>query len=168
MTSKLIIDRVWAMPNRHTFQIKPIAQLLKEELTGGIWIDPFCGHNSPAKIKNDANPHIQADYHLDALDFLKLFPDHSVDGVLLDPPYSDHQATITYDGRRVIRLTRIYNEITRIIKPQGKVISFGWNSSGLGKKRGFNTTRILLVPHGGHHNDTIVTVEVNISFVRPT
>jgi hypothetical protein len=27
-------------------------------------------------------------------------------------------------------------------------------------KYGFNITRILLVPHGGWHNDTICTVEV--------
>lgn len=50
-------------------------------------------------------------------------------------------------------------EIARIVKTGGKVISFGWNSGGIGKKLGFEIERILLVPHGGHHNDTIVTVE---------
>ncbi len=33
------------------------------------------------------------------------------------------------------------------------------NSMGMGKNRGFEIQRILLVPHGGNHNDTIVTVE---------
>lgn len=42
----------------------------------------------------------------------------------------------------------------------GKCISLGWNSGGVGEKNGFSITRILLVPHGSHHNDTIVTVEV--------
>ena len=41
-----------------------------------------------------------------------------------------------------------------------KVITFGWNSGGIGKKYGFEIIRILLVPHGGWHNDTICTVEV--------
>lgn len=50
------IDRIWAMPNKWTFQIPPIAALLKEEMTGGIWIDPFAGKSSPAHIKNDLNP----------------------------------------------------------------------------------------------------------------
>lgn len=54
-------------------------------------------------------------------------------------------------------------QIARIVKHGGKVISFGWNSGGIGKKLGFEITRILLVPHGGHHNDTIVTVETKIS-----
>ena len=30
---------------------------------------------------------------------------------------------------------------------------------GLGENRGFTMMRILLVPHGGSKNDTIVTVE---------
>ena len=29
------------MPNKNTFDIKPINQLIKEELTDGLWIDPF-------------------------------------------------------------------------------------------------------------------------------
>ena len=36
---------------------------------------------------------------------------------------------------------------------------FGWNSSGVGIKRGMKLIEVLLVPHGGSHNDTIVTVE---------
>lgn len=50
-------------------------------------------------------------------------------------------------------------EISRIIKPNGKIITFGWNSGGVGKKYGFEIQRILLVPHGGWHNDTICVVE---------
>jgi hypothetical protein len=51
-------------------------------------------------------------------------------------------------------------EISRIIKPGGKVISFGWNSNGIGKKYGFKIIKIVLVAHGSIHNDTIATVEV--------
>ena len=40
-----------------------------------------------------------------------------------------------------------------------KCISFGCNTCGLGKSRGFEITRILMVCHGGMHNDTICTVE---------
>ena len=54
----------------------------------------------------------------------------------------------------------VKKEVDRIIKPGGKTITFAWNSSGIGMKRGFIQTRILLVSHGGDHNDTICTVEV--------
>lgn len=38
------------------------------------------------------------------------------------------------------------------------MISFGWNSNGIGGDE-FEKVRILLVAHGGVHNDTICTVE---------
>ena len=47
-------------------------------------------------------------------------------------------------------------------KVQNKCISFGWNTGGLGKKRGFKITRILMVFHGVMHNDTICTVEQRV------
>ncbi len=52
--------------------------------------------------------------------------------------------------------------MARVIKPGGKVITYAYNSSGLGKKRGFEIIRILIVPHGAEHNDTICTVEKKI------
>jgi len=42
----------------------------------------------------------------------------------------------------------------------GKCISFGWNSNGIGKTRGFEMVEIKILSHGGMHNDTIITVEV--------
>ena len=38
-------------------------------------------------------------------------------------------------------------------------MSFGWNSSGFGNTRGYVVEEILLVAHGGAHNDTICVVE---------
>jgi len=163
------IDRVWAMPNKHTFTIKPIRKLIDEEMDG-IYVDPFCGVFSPAKIRNDLNPDIKADYNMDALEFLRTLPDESCDGVFFDPPYSLHQAKECYKSfgqkRLEINITNmkywseIKNHISRIICINGKAICFGWNSMGIGKNRGFKMERILMVPHGGSRNDTIVTVEV--------
>lgn len=50
-------------------------------------------------------------------------------------------------------------EIGRIVKIGGIVITCGWNGGGIGQKYGFEIDEILLVPYGGWHNDTIVTVE---------
>ena len=51
------------------------------------------------------------------------------------------------------------DKIAELIKPFGLCISFGWNTNGLGLNRGFEILEILMVAHGGAHNDTIVTVE---------
>ena len=42
------------------------------------------------------------------------------------------------------------------------VLSFGWSSTGFGKELGFEIEEILLVCHGGHHNDTICIAERRI------
>ena len=59
--------------------------------------------------------------------------------------------------------TNFYNRTKNLladkIKEGGLAICFGWNSVGFGKNRGFEMIEVLLVCHGGHHNDTIVTVE---------
>lgn len=167
------IEREWAMPNKNTFEIEPIKKLILTEKnkTGGLWIDPFANNNKIADITNDLNPSYDTDYHMDALEFLKTFDDSSVDGVLFDPPYSPRQIKECYDSVGISVTTEttqssfwtnIKTEIARIVKVNGKVISFCWNSTGIGIKNGFEIDRILLVCHGGWHNDTICTVETKV------
>lgn len=162
------IERIWAMPNKWTFTILPIKKLLLEEMGEGVWVDPFAGFHSPAQITNDLNPKSIALYHMDALEFLKQQSNESFDGGIFDPPYSPSQVKecyagfgleITADATKMSFWSNIKDELARILKTNGKVICCGWNSMGLGKNRGFQMNRILLVPHGGSKNDTIVTVE---------
>lgn len=169
-TSKIRIERVWSMPNKNTFEILPIKKLIAEEVDlSKYWIDPFANRNKVATVTNDLSMEYDTDYHLDALDFMKLFEDNSVDGVLYDPPYSPRQVSecyndvgynVTWDTTKASFWGNHKREISRIVKIGGKVITFGWNSGGIGYKYGFEIERILLVPHGGWHNDTICTVEV--------
>jgi hypothetical protein len=162
------IERIWCMPNKNTFSIKPIKILLDEEVTTGKWIDPFSNESKIANITNNLNPVFDTDFHMDAINFLKMFDDCSIDGILFDPPYSPRQVKECYDGiginvtkedTKTTFYSNAKNEISRILKPGGKAICFGWNSMGIGKTRGFVMNRVLIVPHGGNRNDTIVTVE---------
>ena len=162
------IDRKWCMPNKNTFDISPIKELINKYMVDGVVIDPFANKNKIATITNDLDEQYDTDYHIDATDFLKIFEDNSVDMVLYDPPYSPRQVSECYKklGKTVNMQTTQASywsnqkkEIGRILKPNGIVITCGWNSGGIGKKYGMEIQEILLVPHGGWHNDTIVTVE---------
>ena len=161
------INRVWAMPNSKMFQIKPIRELINKYAYGVI-IDPFANDSKIGTITNDLDEQYDTDYHMDALDFLKMFGDNSVDTVLYDPPYSPRQVSECYTslGKTVNMQTtqasywsKQKEQIGRIVKKDDIVITCCWNSGGIGKKYGFEIEEILLVPHGGWHNDTIVTVE---------
>jgi len=159
------------MPNRHTFLIKPIKELLQKHVKGGIgWADPFCGENSPAEFTNDLNQNIKAKYHLEAKEFSKQLPSE-LNGILFDPPYSVRQISECYKGigRKVFMTDTqmsFYSDAKNLLAPKikldGLVICFGWNSMGFGINRGFEMIEILLVPHGGAKNDTIVTVEKRV------
>lgn len=163
------ITRQWAMPNKNTFDIKPIRELIQQYVTPDqVSIDPFANSSKIAKITNDLDTQYDTDYHLDALDFFKTLDDDSVDLVLYDPPYSPRQVSESYKnlGRAVNMETtqasywsKQKDEIARILKPNGICISCAWNTNGVGKTRGFEQVEILLVAHGGNHNDTIITVE---------
>ena len=161
------INREWAMPNSNTFSIKPIRELIERYLSGTI-IDLFANQNKLATITNDLDPQYDTDYHMDATEFLKMLDNNSADVVLWDPPYSPRQImecykkfnmTVNMQTTQASYWSKQKEQIARIVKPNGIVITCGWNSGGIGKKYGFKIIEILLVAHGGWHNDTIVTVE---------
>lgn len=171
------INRIWAMPNKNTFQIKPIKELIERYYDPNeIWLNPFANTNKYG-ITNDIDHSFDTDYTLDALDFLKLYANKvyneniTVKGILYDPPFSPRQISECYKklGKTVNMQTTQASywsnqkkEIAKILKKDGIVITCGWNSGGIGKTNGFEIIEILLVPHGGWHNDTIVTVERKI------
>lgn len=79
------------MPN-NTFKIKPIHHLLRRYIPskqGKVIVDPFSdGEREFATVTNDLNPKTDADYHMDAIRFLRKLPSDYADIVLYDPPYS--------------------------------------------------------------------------------
>jgi len=163
----LLINRVWEMPNKWTFKMKCVKELF-DRTVYGIWADPFCGNYSIATYRNDIELNRNANRQMDALDFLKSLYDNSVEGVFFDPPYSVEQCLRKYTPKfrgtagRAEYWARCKDEIRRITKMDGTVISFCWDSTGIGKKRGFKIEEIMLICHGACHNDTIVTVERKI------
>jgi len=165
------ITRKWAMPNKDTFSIKPIGELLDKYCEEGLSIcDPFSNGKRRTKttVTNDLDEDKDSDYHMDALDFLKMWGVGEFNVILFDPPYSPRQVSEVYKklGHSVNMQTtqssywgNMKKEISRITCEGGICITCGWNSGGIGKGAGFSIEEILLVAHGGWHNDTIVTVE---------
>lgn len=159
----------WHMPNKRTFNIDPIRELIEDEVGDGLWIDPYAGDAKVADVTNDLNPDKDTDYNMKAIEFVEQFNESEVDGgILIDPPYSRRQIKECYEsvGLEVDRETTQHSfwsdlkeKVPRILQPGAKAISFGWNSNGVGKTRGFTKTRILLTCHGAGHNDTITVVE---------
>jgi hypothetical protein len=165
-----IFNRAWAMPSPDTFTIPPIRSLLERHCRGLV-VDPFARNSRITEYSNDINPATDAQYHLDAVEFLDLMLTDQMrfDVALLDPPYSARQVMQCYQsvGREVTQYDTQFSPMYNLVRDRidtllvdgGVTISCGWNSIGMGTNRRFRIIEILLVSHGSWHNDTIVTVE---------
>ena len=152
--NKMRIYREWSMPNKKTFTIKPIKELLERVMpayqNSDICLDPF-----------------PFEYSKDATDYLNEKQDDCYYNAVFDPPYSPRQLKEVYKGKgeydtKASTWSNWKDLLSKKIKKGGIVISFGWSSQGMGKNRGFKIEEILLVAHGGNHNDTICVVERKI------
>lgn len=164
------IFREWAMPSSNTFSIGPVREFVAAWLTSPS-IDPFARNSRLATVSNDLNPTTTADYHLDAEAFCRLMAakGRRFECGLFDPPYSPRQISECYqaigklvtakDTQNAALYARVRDALDEIIDPGGIVLSFGWNSAGMGKTRGYAIEEILIVCHGGAHNDTICVAE---------
>jgi len=164
--------RTFAMPNADTFSIKPIGEFVQAFVKNArVSVDPFARDREWFTYTNDLNPATKAQRHMDAEDFCKQLATESVraDLGIFDPPYSPRQISECYKsiglkvGIEETQNARLYKRVRdaldALIVPGGIVLSFGWNSAGMGDKRGYKQLAILLVAHGGAHNDTICLAE---------
>ena len=168
-------NRFWCMPNSNTLQMEPARRLVLSYIQPNMeTIDPFAKDCKIAKWRNDINPAAETEYHLDALDFLRMCQTKvAADLVIFDPPYSLRQVKECYEGfgrqftmkdsQTACRWQAERNAINDILKVGGIVISFGWNSSGQGVGRMYEILEIMLLYHGGAHYDTIIVVEKKLA-----
>jgi len=165
------INRKWAMPSSDTFDVPPIGEFVKSYLRQSIVsVDPFARNKRWATYTNDLNPDTAAEHHLDALEFLEILRDTGTiaDLVIFDPPYSPRQLAECYQQVGKVATSQDMqskswsdwkNAVAEIVPVGGVVLSFGWNTVGMGRKHNFEIVEILMVCHGGVHNDTICMAE---------
>ena len=157
------------MPNKWTFKVPPLLDIvLRYKDDGETWIDPFAGMYSPAELTNDLNPKSPAQFHLEAVDFVQQMRRETVHGAIFDPPYSLTQVARSYESLGLKfkskqdptgGFTKVRSRLGNLLPVGGICISFGWNTVGLGKTRGFELFEVLVCCHGGKRNDTLVVVE---------
>lgn len=171
-------SRAWAMPTADTFDCPPIKEFVwryvapKDHWDDKVSVDAFARNKTWATYTNDLNPKTAAQHHMDAEEFLEMLSRKGViaDCILLDPPYSPRQISECYadaglrarmkDTQNAALYARVRRAARKLCKPGTRVLSFGWNSAGMGD--GFAQLELLLVAHGGAHNDTICLAEERI------
>lgn len=146
--------------HRYTFSVAPIRHWVERSCEGRV-LNLFAGQTllKIDEVRNDLDPDMPANYHLDALVFLRTWPGEKFNTVLLDPPYAYRKSMELYKGNLCSPFRQLKDEISRVLMPGGLVITFGYHSIVMGSLRGFSLERIALFSHGGAIHDTITSVE---------
>lgn len=146
---------------RYTFQSPKIKKWIEGNSEGTV-LNLFAGKTllNLSEVRIDIDKEMKADYYMDALDFVRdVGHNDSFDTIILDPPYSYRKAMEMYKGNYSSKFKRIADNIPRILNSDGKVISFGYHSTFMGKKRGFYLDTMCVFAHGGAQHCTIAIIE---------
>ena len=149
---------------RHTFESPRIKKWVESRSSGYV-LNLFAGKTllDLNEYRVDSDVTMNADIFKDAYEFVKdwkyNFNRVWFDTIILDPPYSYRKSMEMYNGQLSSRFKMIADEISNILKKDGKVISFGYHSTFMGKKRGFKLDELCVFAHGGAQHCTIGIVE---------
>lgn len=151
---------------RNTFRAKTVRNWVEGYCRNKYILNLYAGKvklSGCREVRNDFNPEVEADYHLDAILFVDFWCGRKFDGIILDPPYSDRKSMEMYHGFKASKFNQVKSQLSNILKKKGFVITFGYHSVSMGQRRGFQQVEILLMSHGGAIHDTIAVVEQKVA-----
>lgn len=145
---------------RYTFQSLKIKKWVEDNSFGKV-LNLFAGKTKLDlnETRNDIDGDMPSEYHQDAVDFVKGWSGHKFNTIILDPPYAYRKAMEMYNGNYTSRFRLLADLIPNILETNGKVISFGYHSTFLSKKRNATLTKLCVFAHGGAQHCTIGIIE---------
>ena len=153
---------------RYTFQSPKIKKWV-EDNSQGKCLNLFAGTTklNIDEVRNDIDDIALKDFQMDALDFVKYAIKNNMyfDTIILDPPYAYRKAMEMYNGNYTSKFKQIADLVPTILKKDGKVISFGYHSTFLGKKRKAKLVKLCVFAHGGAQHCTIGIIEEVTAFL---
>lgn len=181
----------YKVANQHhwTFDIVPIKEFVDDELLDanfrneykygykGIVLNIFTGKNylndnefflpNIHIVNNDISTEFRTDENYEALEFLKAFPNESIELVIFDPPFNLRKHKEFYQGSEKYTnynkwIWDLKMEIARVLKVGGVCLSCGYETNGIGVIKGFEKENLLIVAHGGSLRDTLCYTESKI------
>lgn len=156
----MILEHFRCPLHRYTFSVRPIREWVEKQCEGRV-LNLFAGPTllQIDEVRNDKDPTMPADFHLDAANFLESWQGDPFGTILLDPPYALRKSMELYKGIICSPFRRIKEAIPACLKPGGLVITFGYHSVVMGRSRHFIPEKVALFSHGGAIHDTIASVE---------
>jgi len=150
-------------PDRWTFNAQKLRDWVESHLDGRV-LNACAGrtqltHNGRI-VRNDINPEIDADYHVDVRDLPHILEAESFDMIVLDPPFSERQNTTTYDreDETLPTVTELARVIDALLKPGGRVIRLGYTTTFMPPGEEYLLEEVTIWNTLGRQHDWLGTV----------
>jgi len=146
-------------PRKYTFEQPKLKEWCEKWCKGEV-LNLFAGKTklNVDEFRVDSDKEMNPGFCGDAYEFITTTM-MKFDTVVYDPPYNIRKAREKYGGRYIGIGTKIKNGLPKILNENARIISFGYDSVGMAKIRGFEKIALCVVCHSGDHNDTICLVE---------
>lgn len=135
----------------------------------GLVLNAFAGKTPLEKegctfVNNDLRRDIPTNFHLDVsspefVGELQQVGFTTFDTILVDPPFSLYLAKRKYNAEWIRDFTVVKNNLNKLARVGTKIITLGFNSTGMGKRRGYEKEELLIVNCKGTNNDVLCLVE---------
>ncbi|WP_135829987.1 zinc ribbon domain-containing protein [Halorussus halobius] len=124
-------DGSQATISRWTFEAEQVRSVAEEHLQGRV-LNATAGktrlsHDGDV-VRNDINPEMPADTHVDVQAADEHWPSESFDSVVLDPPFDAGQAEARYGGWHASDFSVARDALEPLVRPGGIAISLGWTT----------------------------------------
>jgi hypothetical protein len=181
MPSSSISLTSWTVqPSRWTFAAKKLrAWTLAHLPDDAVVLNACCG---PTKlgydgeiVRVDVNEEVEvtrsgqtetisipADHYRDIRSLDAIYSPDSFDAIVFDPPFSEHQASTSYDVETSVRNDpETYRVLDELLKPTGTFLSWGFTSRGMPPEYAYNPTAVAHWNTFGRQYDWISIAETS-------
>lgn len=149
-------------PNRWTFQSDTIRDWVENHLDGRV-LNACAGkthlRHDGEIIRNDLNQDRDADLYVDVCEIAGHFDRASFDTIIYDPPFSQNQASRSYNGRNVGDDALAKRQFHELLRQGGRVIQFGYSTTCMPMSLGYTREAVGLFNTLGRMNDYLGTVD---------
>jgi hypothetical protein len=151
-----------ARGHRWTFR-DPAPKEVAERYLEGETLNPFAGEveldHTGQVHRNDIDPDRNAEYHMDAVEFVRRYEPSSIGSIVHDPPWSEHQAESTYSQNELGNIQELVEEYHRVLVDGGRVIHLGYTTTCMPGRLEYDREAVHVVQPFGRRNAYLITVD---------
>jgi len=155
-------DGSQAVLSRWTFEAEQIRSVVEDHLRGRV-LNATAGRTRLAHepvVRNDINPDLPADSHVNIQQADDRWPTHSFETVVFDPPFDEGQADERYGGWHAAEFPAAREALAPLVRPGGMAISLGWTIYGFAEQfDGWVREELHIYQRGPVHPDVFLLVE---------